>query len=159
MLARPLPGAASDLDVLDRVATGTGTLRLPDRFAVAQTDALVVVHRGSVVHERYPHGAEPHAPHLHASAAESCLGLVAAVPAHQGLLDRSARTSRYVPELAGGPPPRRVVTAAAPRPDAGAVTPVASAPGRVSTIAVPPARPETPGASPPGSAARGRPWR
>ncbi|AJP05042.1 amide hydrolase [Streptomyces cyaneogriseus subsp. noncyanogenus] len=104
--ARPLPGAASDpdpldLDALDLVTTGTGTLRLPDLFAAAQTDALVVLHRGSVVYERYPHGAQPHTPHFNASAAKSYLGLVAAVLAHQGLLDRSARTSRYVPELAG----------------------------------------------------------
>ncbi|MEV5641576.1 serine hydrolase [Streptomyces flaveolus] len=102
----PEPGRAlsqepTDLDALD-IAVGDGTkFTLRDLFAVAQTDAFLVMHRGSVVHETYLHGTERHTPHFNASAAKSYLGLVAAILAHQGLLDRSARASTYVPELAG----------------------------------------------------------
>ncbi|MGX1128546.1 CubicO group peptidase (beta-lactamase class C family) [Streptomyces glaucescens] len=89
--ARPLPEAPADLD----------SLGLPDLFAAAQTDAFLVMHRGTVVHESYPHGAEAHIPHFNASAAKSYVGLMAATLAHQGLLDRTARASFYVPELSG----------------------------------------------------------
>ncbi|MER6144978.1 serine hydrolase [Streptomyces sparsogenes] len=99
--ARDLPERPSDLDALDLVTTDAGTLKLPELFAAAQTDAFLVLHRGSVVYERYLHGAEPHTPHFNASAAKSYLGLIAATLAHQGLLDRTAPASAYVPELAG----------------------------------------------------------
>lgn len=64
-------------------------------------DTFLVMHRGSVVYERYLHGYEPHVPHFNASAAKSYIGLLAAVLADQGLLDRDALVSRYVPEIAG----------------------------------------------------------
>ncbi|MEU5952250.1 serine hydrolase [Streptomyces sp. NPDC047525] len=99
--ARDLPVRPHDLDALEIAAPDGSTLKLPELFAAAQTDAFVVMHRGSVVHERYLHGAEPHTPHFNASAAKSYLGLMAAMLAHQGLLDRTALASHYVPELAG----------------------------------------------------------
>lgn len=98
--ARPLPGRPAELDALD-IEWGGTTLKLEDLFAVAQTDAFLVVHRGAVVHETYRHGTEAHTPHFNASAAKSYLGLMAATLAHEGLLDRSARASAHVPELAG----------------------------------------------------------
>ncbi|WP_435642318.1 serine hydrolase domain-containing protein [Streptomyces sp. SCPE 10] len=99
--ARPLPVAEADLDALDVVTTETGALKLPDLFVAAQTDAFLVMHRGRVVYERYPHGADAHTPHFNASAAKSYLGLVTATLAHRGALDRTATASAYVPELAG----------------------------------------------------------
>jgi CubicO group peptidase (beta-lactamase class C family) len=98
---RDLPENPADLDAIDLASTGAGTFKLPDLFAAAQTDAFLVMHRGSVVHESYLHPADAHTPHFNASAAKSYLGLVAATLAHQGLLDRTATTSSYVPELAG----------------------------------------------------------
>ncbi|MER7540971.1 serine hydrolase [Streptomyces sp. NPDC097704] len=98
--ARPLPERPADLDALDIELGGT-TFKLEDLFAAAQTDAFLVMHRGAVVHETYRHGTEAHTPHFNASAAKSYIGLMAATLAHQGLLDRSARASAHVPELAG----------------------------------------------------------
>ncbi|NEY36692.1 serine hydrolase [Streptomyces sp. PRKS01-65] len=95
---RTLPEQPVDLHAVD---LGDTTPTLAELFAAAHTDAFLVLHRGTVVHETYPHGTEPHTPHFNASAAKSYLGLVAAMLAHDGLLDRSARTSAYVPELAG----------------------------------------------------------
>ncbi|TXS20153.1 MULTISPECIES: serine hydrolase domain-containing protein [unclassified Streptomyces] len=94
------PGT-SELDTMPLALDGNAAITLPDLFAAAQTDAFLVLHRGSVVYERYLHGTEAHTPHFNASAAKSYLGLVAAVLAHQGLLDRDALTRTYVPELAG----------------------------------------------------------
>jgi CubicO group peptidase (beta-lactamase class C family) len=99
--ARDLPEQPADLDAIDLATAGAGPRTLPELFAAARTDAFLVLHRGSVVYERHPHGAEAHTPHFNASAAKSYLGLVAATLAHQGLLDRTAITSSYVPELAG----------------------------------------------------------
>lgn len=99
--SRALPEAPADLSALEITAPGGRTLKLPELFAAARTDALVVLHRGAVVHESYLDGFEQHMPHLNASAAKSYLGLVAAVLAHEGVLDRTAATSAYVPELAG----------------------------------------------------------
>ncbi|WP_163016068.1 serine hydrolase [Streptomyces sp. Tu 4128] len=96
--ARPLPEQPADLDAVD---CGDNALTLRQLFAAAHTDAFLVLHRGTVVHETYLHGTEPHTPHFNASAAKSYVGLLAAVLAHDGLLDRSARTAAYVPELAG----------------------------------------------------------
>ncbi|GJF21090.1 MULTISPECIES: serine hydrolase domain-containing protein [Streptomyces] len=96
--ARALPGQHADLGAFD---IGSTTFTLPELFAAAHTDAFLVLHRGTVVHETYLHGTEPHTPHFNASAAKSYVGLLAATLAHDGLLDRSARTSAFVPELAG----------------------------------------------------------
>ncbi|MFE7357351.1 serine hydrolase domain-containing protein [Streptomyces sp. NPDC057543] len=96
-----LPCTPHDLDALEFTASGGPSLTLPTLFAAAETDAFLVMHRGSVVYERYLHGYEPHVPHFNASAAKSYIGLLAAVLADQGLLDRHALVSRYVPELTG----------------------------------------------------------
>ncbi|MFJ3695089.1 serine hydrolase domain-containing protein [Streptomyces sp. NPDC090052] len=100
---RELPAAERDsgIDSL-RLTTPDGrAIPLPEVFAAAQTDAFLVLHRGTVVHETYLHGYEAHVPHFNASAAKSYIGLLAAVLAHEGLLDRTARVTTYVPELAG----------------------------------------------------------
>ncbi|MFI6942465.1 serine hydrolase domain-containing protein [Streptomyces sp. NPDC050418] len=98
--ARPLSERPAGLDALDIELGGT-TFKLEDLFAAAQTDALLVMHRGAVVYETYRHGTEAHTPHFNASAAKSYIGLMAATLAHQGLLDRSAPASAHVPELTG----------------------------------------------------------
>ncbi|GAA2218672.1 hypothetical protein [Streptomyces nogalater] len=98
---RSAPAEPAGLDTLG-LDLGAATATLPDLFATAQTDAFLVLHRGVVVHEAYPHGAAPHDPHFNASVAKSYLGLLAGMLAREGLLDRSARTDAYVPELASG---------------------------------------------------------
>ncbi|MGW7519976.1 serine hydrolase domain-containing protein [Streptomyces sp. NPDC054796] len=97
---RELPERDGGIDSVAITAPDGRTLKLPELFAAAQTDALLVLHRGAVVHETYLHGTRPETAHFNASAAKSYLGLLAATLAHQGELDRSARTSAYVPELA-----------------------------------------------------------
>ncbi|MFF1360564.1 serine hydrolase domain-containing protein [Streptomyces sp. NPDC058297] len=92
------PGA---LDGLTFTGPHGQPLTLPELLAAAETDALLVMHRGTLVHEQYLHGYEPHVPHFNASAAKSYLGLAAAVLAHEGQLDRGAQVAKYVPELAG----------------------------------------------------------
>ncbi|MEU0446140.1 serine hydrolase domain-containing protein [Streptomyces tendae] len=97
-----LPAAPSGaLDDLGVTGSYGRTLTLAELLAEAETDALLVLHRGRLVHEQYLHGYEAHVPHFNASAAKSYLGLLAATLAHEGHLDRGARVATYVPELAG----------------------------------------------------------
>ncbi|WP_159326876.1 serine hydrolase domain-containing protein [Streptomyces tendae] len=97
-----LPAAPSGaLDDLGVTGSYGRALTLAELLAEAETDALLVLHRGRLVHEQYLHGYEAHVPHFNASAAKSYLGLLAATLAHEGHLDRGARVARYVPELAG----------------------------------------------------------
>ncbi|MFG3378118.1 serine hydrolase domain-containing protein [Streptomyces tendae] len=99
---RDLPAAPSGaLDDLGVTGSYGRALTLAELLAEAETDALLVLHRGRLVHERYLHGYEAHVPHFNASAAKSYLGLLAATLAHEGHLDRDARVATYVPELAG----------------------------------------------------------
>ncbi|MFD8823857.1 serine hydrolase domain-containing protein [Streptomyces sp. NPDC059605] len=100
--ASELPASpAGALDNLTFPGPQGQSLTLTELLAQAETDALLVMHRGLLVHEEYLHGYEPHVPHFNASAAKSYLGLVAAVLAHEGILDRGTQVSKYVPELAG----------------------------------------------------------
>lgn len=99
--ARDLPEQASAVADIEITAPDGRTLTLPELYAAAQTDAFVVMHRGTIVHEAYLHGTKPETPHFNASAAKSYLGLLAATLAHRGVLKRTARASAYVPELAG----------------------------------------------------------
>lgn len=99
--ARELPTDAAGLDRLTITTPDGRGLTLQDLFESARTDAFLVMHRGTVVHESHLHGLQPHDAHFNASAAKSYIGLVAAVLAHQGVLDRTATASSYIPELAG----------------------------------------------------------
>lgn len=97
-----LPASPSGaLDDLTVTGSHGRTLTLSELLAEAETDALLVLHRGRLVHEQYLHGYEAHVPHFNASAAKSYLGLLAATLAHEGHLDRGARVAAYVPELSG----------------------------------------------------------
>ena len=66
-----------------------------------QTDALVVLHKGRVVHELYRNGMGPEDPHILMSVSKSVLGLLAGILESRGLLEIGAPLSDYIPELAG----------------------------------------------------------
>ena len=65
------------------------------------TDALVVLHKGRVVLERYWTGMTPDTIHSVFSVTKSLTGLLASQLVAEGKLDPAARVSRYLPELAG----------------------------------------------------------
>lgn len=65
------------------------------------TDAIVVLHRGRVVYERYDNQMRPWTPHLLFSVTKSFTGLMAAQLVHDGTIDDQALVTKYVPELAG----------------------------------------------------------
>jgi CubicO group peptidase (beta-lactamase class C family) len=74
---------------------------IDDWFKASYSDALVVLHKGRVVYERYDGPMKPSTPHLLFSVTKSFTGLMAAQLAAQGKIDPQALVTQYVPELAG----------------------------------------------------------
>ena len=65
------------------------------------TDALVVLHKGRVMLERYWTGMTPDTLHSVFSVTKSLTGMLASQLIAEGKLDPAAKVSRYLPELAG----------------------------------------------------------
>jgi CubicO group peptidase (beta-lactamase class C family) len=68
-------------------------------FAGTYTDALVVLHDGQLVAERYNAGMTGTTRHLLMSVSKSVVGCVAGVLVGRGLLDPGAPVTAYVPEV------------------------------------------------------------
>ncbi|WIW49578.1 serine hydrolase [Bradyrhizobium sp. 62B] len=62
-------------------------------------DTLLVMHRGTLVHEWYGDGMSATTPHLICSISKAVAGTLGGILAARGLLDPEARVVRYVPEL------------------------------------------------------------
>jgi len=93
-----LPGASWPLpDPPVRRLDGS-TATAAEVFADTHTDALVVLHDGHLVAERYDDGMTAATPHLLMSVSKSLVGCVAGVLADRGLLDPAAPVTAYVPE-------------------------------------------------------------
>ncbi len=82
---RPLPEAPAALPGFEDVAKGC--------------DALLVLHRGHLVAERYGEGMTGTTPHILMSVSKSMLGLLAGILAEAGRLDVEAPVTDYVPEV------------------------------------------------------------
>ena len=100
--ARPL------LSALDESVSATPVTRLDgseatagDVFADTWTDAVLVLHEGDIVDERYFGAMTATTPHLLMSVSKSLVGCVAGILTGRGLLDPEAPVSTYVPEVAG----------------------------------------------------------
>ena len=74
---------------------------IDDWFNSSYSDAIVVLHKGRIVYERYDNQMKPWTPHLLFSVTKSFTGLMAAQLAHDGKIDPQALVTKYVPELAG----------------------------------------------------------
>jgi CubicO group peptidase (beta-lactamase class C family) len=94
----PLPTAPGPLPDPPVGRVGGGTATAAEVFAGTYTDALVVLHDGHLVAERYEAGMTAATPHLLMSVSKSIVGCVAGVLADRGLLDPGAPVTAYVPE-------------------------------------------------------------
>jgi CubicO group peptidase (beta-lactamase class C family) len=94
----PLPGAARPLPDPPVWRLDGSTATVADVFADTCTDALVVLHDGHLVAERYDDGMTAATPHLLMSVSKSLVGCVAGVLADRGRLDPAAPVTAYVPE-------------------------------------------------------------
>jgi CubicO group peptidase (beta-lactamase class C family) len=84
-------------------SSATGELDdLVDAFvADAWVDGVVVVHRATIVCERYANGMTPETLHISQSVGKSVLGLIVGVLVGHGVLGRNDLATTYVPEITG----------------------------------------------------------
>jgi hypothetical protein len=73
---------------------------LQDWLEVSNSDALLVAHRGKIVHEWYIDDAIEISPHIVFSVSKSITATLAGVLVEQGLLDPARLVVEYLPELA-----------------------------------------------------------
>jgi CubicO group peptidase (beta-lactamase class C family) len=79
----------------------TGTMTWEQSLLANYTDAILVLHKGRVVYERYMGVMKPHIPHMSMSVTKSFFGLLGAMLVAEGKLDPDAKIPRYIPELKG----------------------------------------------------------
>jgi CubicO group peptidase (beta-lactamase class C family) len=97
---RTLPVRPAGLDELRITGTAEKTLTLEQALTATSTDGLVVLHKGSIVLERYFNGMTEHSPHILMSVSKSMLGLVAGILVGNGVLNGSQLVTEVIPELA-----------------------------------------------------------
>jgi CubicO group peptidase (beta-lactamase class C family) len=93
-----------DPPVLDDIAVtrlAAGVSTFGEVLADTWTDAVIVLHDGQVVLERFFGQMRADTPHLLMSVSKSIVGCVCGILASQGRLDPEAPITRYVPEIAG----------------------------------------------------------
>jgi CubicO group peptidase (beta-lactamase class C family) len=94
-----LPSAPADLSAFSVEHDGA-RLDFDSFLAATDTDGVVILHRGSVVAERYAHGMLQQTPHILMSVSKSLLGIVAGILAGKGILDPDEPVTRLIPEIA-----------------------------------------------------------
>lgn len=97
--ASALPAAPRELDAVSFDDEKGARLTVADWQRTTYTDALLVMHKGQVVYERYDLGVQPHQPHALLSMSKSLTGLLATELMCEGLIDAGALVSSYLPEL------------------------------------------------------------
>jgi CubicO group peptidase (beta-lactamase class C family) len=96
----PLPTAPLNLDGYVFENDKGQKMSIGEWQKATYTDALIVLHKGRVVYERYYSQMKPETPHLLFSVTKSFTGLLASQLIHEGKLDSTALVTKYVPELA-----------------------------------------------------------
>lgn len=91
-----LPSDSADLDGV-RI-DGASSFR--EFLSATDTDGIVILRHGRIVHESYAHGMDAYTPHILMSVSKSLLGLLAGILVDDGTLDPDAPVARYVPEVA-----------------------------------------------------------
>lgn len=95
-------GPAMDVEGLS-VDTGDGQrLTMPEVWARTGLDAMVVLHRGQVVFERYLGDMSAQRLHPMFSCTKSIVGLLVERLILEGVIDENAPASHFIPELAQG---------------------------------------------------------
>ena len=100
------PGAASEMSAASADLGGMsfefgGSRYDLERFLTeTDTDGMLVLREGAIVHEHYGPGMDAATPHFFASVTKSVLGLVAGVLAGRGTLDVGRPVTEWIPEVA-----------------------------------------------------------
>lgn len=76
-----------------------GKTNLTDWQRAIYTDGLLVLHKGSIVYQKYYSGMKAHQPHALFSMSKSFTGLLATMLIKEGVIDPNALITQYLPEL------------------------------------------------------------
>lgn len=76
------------------------SISLSEYLSGTNTDAILVLHNGEIVFERYFNGMNPYQRHIMMSVTKSFAGSLTAMLVQEGLLDENKKVSEYIPELA-----------------------------------------------------------
>ncbi|MEJ6595979.1 serine hydrolase [Parasphingorhabdus sp.] len=91
----------SDLDAVTFVPTGSDkSMRWDEALQSSYADAVLVLHRGNIVYERYFGVTQQKTPHMSFSMTKSYYGTLAAMLVEEGALNETERVEHYIPELA-----------------------------------------------------------
>jgi CubicO group peptidase (beta-lactamase class C family) len=91
----------SDIDAVTFVPLGSDKpISWESSLAANYTDAIVVLHQGKIVYERYFGVTNAQTQHIAFSVTKSYIGTLAAILAAEGKLDPEKPVTDYVPELA-----------------------------------------------------------
>ena len=89
-----------DLDAVTFVPIGgTERMRWDSALSASYADAILIMHRGVIVYERYFGVTTRHTPHMSFSMTKSYYGTLAAMLVAEGSLDENAAVAHYIPEL------------------------------------------------------------
>jgi CubicO group peptidase (beta-lactamase class C family) len=80
--------------------SGDSAISWAEFEAQTYTDAMLIIHNGMIIHERYYNGMTRRTPHHAFSVSKSFIGLLAESMIADDVLDKSAAVTTYVPELA-----------------------------------------------------------
>lgn len=97
-----LPVATLDLDDVSYKDDDGKTRTFREMLDLTYTDGIVILQDGNVVYEKYFNGMNPDTRHILFSTTKSLCGTMAAVLAHQGVLDPAQTTGELIPELKDG---------------------------------------------------------
>lgn len=105
MPVRPLPVALrGDIDAISfRPLPGSGfvgPITWAESLLANFTDAILIVHRGTIIYERYFGATGPATQHMLMSVSKSFAGTIAAMEVAAGHLDENALVGDLIPELA-----------------------------------------------------------
>jgi hypothetical protein len=90
-----------DLDAVTFTPIGGGQpMTWAQSLAANYTAGILVMHRGTVIYERYFGALTPRGQHIAHSVTKSFVGTAAAMLIAEGRLERDALVTRYLPELA-----------------------------------------------------------
>ncbi len=96
----PLPRAErDDLDAIEFTTLDGRRMTWKESLPAVYADGIVVLHKGRIVYERYFGALEPLKPHMAMSVTKSFVGTLAAMLAHQGVIDPAAPVTKYLPEM------------------------------------------------------------
>src|SRR5205823_6151669 len=94
-----LPRAERNLDGIAFNTLDGKPITFGEVPALTYADGLLVLHKGTIIYEKYFGAGAAHRPHIAFSVTKSFVGTLAATLVAEGRLDPAAQVIKYAPEL------------------------------------------------------------